>query len=85
MIPLFYISALVLLHTSPVALSVLSFSAFGPFILTSFSLNFHFPKGRLFCVVVVFVVERLGVEYCSWWYVQRMLPYGTSINLYAFM
>ena len=28
----------------------------------------------------VVVVERLGNEYVNWWYVQRMLPYGTGIN-----
>ena len=50
-----YISSLVLLR-SPVALSVFSFSPFGPFSLTSFSLNLHFPKGiRLFCVALVFL------------------------------
>ena len=56
------------------------------FFLNYFSLNLHFPKGRLFCVALVLVFfERLGDEYFSWWYEQRMLPYGTSISLYALM
>ena len=29
--------------------------------------------------------ERLGDEYISWRYVQHMRPYGTGINLYAFI
>ena len=30
--------------------------------MTSFSLNLHFPKGKLFCVALVFFafIERLG-------------------------
>ena len=43
----FSISPLVL--SIPATHSVLSFSAFGPF-SGLFSLNLHFPKGRLFCV-----------------------------------
>ena len=38
----------------PVTLSVLPFfSAFGPILLTGFSLNLHYPKGRVFCVGLV--------------------------------
>ena len=50
---------------SPVARSVLSFSAFVPLILlTYFSLNLHFSKGRLFCVafVVVLFLSGLGMS-----------------------
>ena len=55
LIPLLYISFFVLLP-SPVPLSALSFSAFGPFrLLNYFSLNLHFPKGRLFCVALVWL------------------------------
>ena len=38
---------------SPVALSVLSFYAFGT-LSRLLSLNLHFLKGRLFCVALVF-------------------------------
>ena len=60
LIQLFFISSFVLLP-SPVGLSVLSFSAFAVLAhcfwhLTSISLNLHFPKGRLFCVVQGVVV-----------------------------
>ena len=34
-------------------------------------------------MVLGFFSERLGVGYCSWWYVQHMLPYGTGNSLYA--
>ena len=54
LIPLFYICSLVLLPNL-VTLSVSFFSAFGPFSGLLFSLNLHFPKGRLFCVALVFV------------------------------
>ena len=71
------ISSFVLL-LSPVAFSVfLSFSGFGPFSWHLFSLNLHFPKGlrsfvwRLFWGIWFF--ERLGDEYFSWWYVQRIM------------
>ena len=40
-----YLSSLVILP-SPVALSVLSFSAFGPILLICFSINLHFQKLR---------------------------------------
>ena len=67
LIPLFYISSLVRLP-SPVDLSVILF-CFWPILLTSyvlvllklllgsFSLILHFPKGRLFCVALVFFFE----------------------------
>ena len=29
--------------------------------------------------LLLFLFERLGDEYFSWWYVQHMLPYGTGI------
>ena len=53
LIPLFYISSLVLLP-SPVALTLTLF-CFCPILLTTFSLNLIFPKGRLFCVALVFL------------------------------
>ena len=71
-----YISSLVLLP-SLVALSVLSVSAFGLFSWPLFS----FPKDRLVCVALVLLFERLWDAYFSWWHVQYMLPYGTSISL----
>ena len=38
-------------------------------LLNAFSLNLHFPKGRFFCVALVFVLfEQLGDECFSWWY-----------------
>ena len=77
----YIISSLVLLP-SRVALSGLSFSAFGPF--SSFF---------VFVCLFDFDFERLGDEYFSWWYVQHLLPYDTgnsgititSISLYAFI
>ena len=81
--PTFFISSL--LFSSSAALSVLSFSAFGPF-TWPLSLNLHFLKGRLFVwLVFFFFLEQWGDEYFSWWYVQHMLTYGTGISLYAFI
>ena len=57
LIPLFfYIPSLVVLP-SPVALSVLTLILFYFWfiLLTSFSLNPHFPKGRLVCEALVFL------------------------------
>ena len=61
--PIFlYISSLVLLP-SPVALSVLSLFCFiWPILLASFSLNLHFPKGRLFCLAFVFLFFLSALE-----------------------
>ena len=52
LIQLFYICSFVLLP-SPVAPSVLFCFCFGPILLISFSLNLHFPKGRLFCMALL--------------------------------
>ena len=63
---------------------------FWPILLSSFSLNLHFAKGRLFCVALVFsLFERLGDEYVSWWYVQHMLLYlalvvAFTLSVYAY-
>ena len=66
---------------------------FTPILLTSFSLNFHFQKGRLFCAALVFcsfffLPEWLGDAYFSWWYVYMCsiwCHYGTGISLYVFI
>ena len=56
-----------------------------------FSLNLHFPKGRLFCLALVFfcLLERLGDEqglaYFSQWYVQHMPPYQPLCNYIVFL
>ena len=59
---------------------------FWPIFLAYFSLNLHFPKGRLFCVVLLkkIVFERSGDKYFSWWCVQHMLPYGTIYSIFNF-
>ena len=84
--PLFRISSLLLL---PSLVSHCFFFCFWPILLTSFSLNCYFSKGRLFCVaLVLFGFKQLGDEYFSWWYVQDMLPYIALIlliRLYTFI
>ena len=60
---------------------VLSLFLSYPFLIY-FSLNLHFPKGRLLWVALCFF-ERLGDEYVSWWSMQHMVPYGTGMSLYA--
>ena len=46
--------------------------------LFCFPLNLFFPKGRLFCVALVFLFlfDRLGDEYFSWLYVHLLLAYS---------
>ena len=84
LIPLFYISSFVLLPKSCCSYSLILF-CFWPILQTSFSLNIHFPKYRLFCVALgLFSGFFRAVRRC-WWYVQHMLPYGTDISLYAFI
>ena len=86
LITLFCIFSLVLLP-SPVTISVLSFSAFGPFSWPDlfFPKPLSFERWALLCGSCLFWFEQLIDEYLSWWYVQPMLPYGTDISLYAFM
>ena len=69
LIPLFYISSLVLLFCL-----VLSLFLSYPFLLLTHSPDLHFPKGMLFCVALVLFLEWLGDEYFSWGYMQYMLP-----------
>ena len=53
--------------------SGLSFFGFWPTLLTSFSINLHFRKGKFFCVALGgFFSQQLGDEYFGWWYVQHM-------------
>ena len=71
---------------SPVALFVLSFSAFVPFSWPFFPKSPFFWKVALLCGFCRFCVfERLGDEYFTWCNVQHMLPYGTVIILYTFI
>ena len=81
LIPLFNIFSFVLLP-SPVALPVLSFSAFGPFSWPLFSQTSIFRKVGSFVWLLFCFCVQLADEYCSWWYVQHMLPYGTALCIY---
>ena len=85
LIPLFYYRLSCSSAPSPVALSVLSFSAFGPG-LFFLSLNLlFFRKVGSFVGLLFWLFELLGDVYFSWWCVQPMLPYGAGISLYAFI